>query len=603
MSEAVPDDDQPGRDRPEAGPAPPPADAPRPDQSLLRRLLAPSSRALIVMGPVYMLLGWVTLVAFCLLLSTATDGLRPEDLATRVPWGEMFAPLWMRDAAGLAFTLHLLRYRGIGVRAKVTAVESLLNVALSVWFKLAALRRLRVGTGSVRLVCLPIYLSMLVSIFARAVKSAATRPEQRATSNVSMGIGVTHILAITVACKLDGVSSYPSMSWTDTLWPLWLGLGALGVGVVMLACCFAPFLVCFSAAEQRGPTERVLGPTMVVVTLLALLGWACALVGSMNIALWLDGARARRRPNKRAPPLRAAHPPPAPPRRRVWPARAEAPDALPTRESLRLLSAAALCALLTGSCLAVIVLLQYQHPTDEDALGDEPAVSLEEMMSRAVKPKYLVRAGARLPPPPPHLHRALQGTAAARAHAAYPAFPRAPPLAAPGAAQLDALQAAGGDGAARALHLRPVRRARGRRAARARGGWRGGGRRGRRRRGRAHPRRLPNRARVRPGGRRLGRVLDLRVGAARGGLPRVRPRRRLLPVRREVLELAAQARLSDVPAARHAGRARRLRRQSSQRAAHRRRAQLSARRECVQCGAGAGGEAGSPSAEPAPEAL
>lgn len=400
MSEAVPDDDQPGRDRPEAGPAPPPADAPRPDQSLLRRLLAPSSRALIVMGPVYMLLGWVTLVAFCLLLSTATDGLRPEDLATRVPWGEMFAPLWMRDAAGLAFTLHLLRYRGIGVRAKVTAVESLLNVALSVWFKLAALRRLRVGTGSVRLVCLPIYLSMLVSIFARAVKSAATRPEQRATSNVSMGIGVTHILAITVACKLDGVSSYPSMSWTDTLWPLWLGLGALGVGVVMLACCFAPFLVCFSAAEQRGPTERVLGPTMVVVTLLALLGWACALVGSMNIALWLDGARARRRPNKRAPPLRAAHPPPAPPRRRVWPARAEAPDALPTRESLRLLSAAALCALLTGSCLAVIVLLQYQHPTDEDALGDEPAVSLEEMMSRAVKPKYLVRAGARLPPPP-----------------------------------------------------------------------------------------------------------------------------------------------------------------------------------------------------------
>jgi hypothetical protein len=246
-----------------------------------------------IMGPLYMLLGWVTLVIFLLLLGAATDGLKPNELLSKgVRWGELFAPLWLRDLAGLAFAYHLLRYRSMGVRAKATAIESILNVSLSVAFKLALLRRLNSPSGSIRLVCLPIYLSMIVSIVARAMKSAATPPDQRASSSVGFGIGVTHLLAITVACKLDGVSSYASSSWMATLWPLWLGLGALGVGVVMLACCFAPFLVCFSAAERRGPTERVLGPIMVVVTVFALVGWTCALVGCLQIALWLDGARA-----------------------------------------------------------------------------------------------------------------------------------------------------------------------------------------------------------------------------------------------------------------------------------------------------------------------
>jgi len=255
---------------------------------------APATRALMIIGPLYMLLGWMTLVVFLLLLGRATDGLAPDELLTRVRWGRMLAPLWVRDVAGFAFTLHLLRFHGIGLRAKVTAVESMLNVALSVAFKLCLLHRLRVGAGSIRLVCLPIYISMAVNFVARCVKSAATPPEQRASANIGLGIGVTHVLALTVACKLDGVSSYSSMSWVDTLWPLWLGLGAFGVGVVMLACCFAPFLICFSAADRRGPVERVLGPIMVVVTLFALVGWACALVGCIQIALWLDGTRHAR---------------------------------------------------------------------------------------------------------------------------------------------------------------------------------------------------------------------------------------------------------------------------------------------------------------------
>lgn len=78
-----------------------------------------------------------------------------------------------------------------------------------------------------------------------------------------------------------------------------------------------------------------------------------------------------------------------------------------TGASLYLLSAAATCALLIGVCLAVIVVVQYQHAQDGDSLSDEPAVSLEEMMSRAVKPKQLVRA-ATCPSPFARLCSALR---------------------------------------------------------------------------------------------------------------------------------------------------------------------------------------------------
>lgn len=281
------------------------ADGGSTESSRPARRAAPTSRALMVMGPLYMLLGWVTVVIFLLMLGDATDELRPDQLATSsVPWGEVFAPLWLRDMAGLAFSSHLIRYRSMGIRAKTTALESFLNVVLSIAFKVLLLVRLASGVGSFRVVCIPIYASMLVSVFARAIKSAATPPDQRTTTQAGIGVGVTHLLAITVACKLDRVASYEESSWMATLWPLWLGLGALGMAVVMLACCFTPFLVCFSAAERRGPTERVLGPIMVVVTILAVIGWACALVGCLHVALWLDGAD-RRADARRAAPSRA----------------------------------------------------------------------------------------------------------------------------------------------------------------------------------------------------------------------------------------------------------------------------------------------------------
>jgi len=316
-----------------------------------------------VMGPLYMLLGWVTVVIFLLLLGTATDTLTPDELLTSgVRWGDVFAPLWLRDIAGIAFSAHLIRYRSVGIRARTTAIESLLNVLLSIAFKVCLLLRLASQSGSFRVVCIPIYVSMLVSVIARALKSAATPPDQRTANNAGLGVGVSHLLAITVACKLDRVASYEESSWMATLWPLWLGMGALGMAVVMLACCFTPFLVCFSAAERRGPTERVLGPIMVVVTVFAVVGWACALVGCLHVALWLDGD----------------------------------PSAMSTGASLYLLSAAATSALLIGVCLAVIVVVQYQHAQEGDSLADEPAVSLEEMMSRAVKPKRLIKQSSTL---------------------------------------------------------------------------------------------------------------------------------------------------------------------------------------------------------------
>jgi len=344
-----------------ASPPPPPAggaDVPPPPRA------SPSSRALTIFGPVYMLLGWLTLVVFLLMLSGALDGLQADQILA-VDWGRLFMPLWVRDGAGFLFALHLVRYRSMGTRAKATAAESILNVFLSVVFKLNVLQRIQAGSGSIRLVCLPIYLTMLISILARAVKSAATPPDQRASSNLGLGIGVTHLLAITVACKLDGVSSYGDSSWTTTLWPLWLGLGALGVGVLMLACCFAPFLVCFSAdhRQRRGPTERLLGPIMVVVTLLALAGWACALDGCLHISLWLDGDESQ---------------------------------AMNMRWAFVLLAGAALCALLIGWCLAIIVLVQGSNAGGEGSEGEEPAISLEEMMSRAVKPKQLIKQSSTL---------------------------------------------------------------------------------------------------------------------------------------------------------------------------------------------------------------
>lgn len=66
-----------------------------------------------------------------------------------------------------------------------------------------------------------------------------------------------------------------------------------------------------------------------------------------------------------------------------------------TRDALGLLAGAALCALLIGISLALLVLLQYTHgANDDDPFDGEPAISLEEMMSRAVKPKKLVRAAS-----------------------------------------------------------------------------------------------------------------------------------------------------------------------------------------------------------------
>jgi hypothetical protein len=183
----------------EAAPStvPPPTGEPRADAPPPQRRAAPSSRALTIIGPVYMLLGWLTLVVFLLMLGGALDGLAADQILT-VDWGRLFVPLWVRDGAGFLFALHLLRYRSMGARARATAVESMLNVALSVAFKLNVLQRIQSGSGSIRLVCLPIYLTMFVSVIARAVKSAATPPDQRASSNLGLGIGVTHLLAITV---------------------------------------------------------------------------------------------------------------------------------------------------------------------------------------------------------------------------------------------------------------------------------------------------------------------------------------------------------------------------------------------------------------------
>mmetsp|Transcript_26803 Transcript_26803/g.78957 ORF Transcript_26803/g.78957 Transcript_26803/m.78957 type:complete len:477 (-) Transcript_26803:218-1648(-) len=320
------------------------------------------ARVLMVMGPLYMLLGWVTFVVFLLLLGAATDGLKPDELLTSgVRWGAIFSPLWLRDIAGVILAVHLVKYRSVGTRAKVTAIEALLNVILSIAFKMALLLRLGTREGSIRLVCLPVYLSMLVGAAAQAIKSAATPVDQRASSHLGLGFGVSHLLAITVACKLDGVASYKDSTWLTTLWPLWLGLGFLAMGVIILACCFTPFLVCFSAAERRGPTERVLGPVMVMVTIFAVLGFSCALVGCVHIALWLDGD----------------------------------PTAMHTAHAFDLLAAAATCALLIGVCLAIIVVVQ-DYDAQEGDLNNEPAVSLEEMMNRAVKPKQLIRQSSTL---------------------------------------------------------------------------------------------------------------------------------------------------------------------------------------------------------------
>jgi hypothetical protein len=212
-----------------------------------------------------------------------------------VPWAALLLPLWVRDITGLAFALMLLRYYSSNPRARSTGIESLISGCLSIVFKLLLLRRLGAGSGSVRLVFVPIYLSMVVNIFFRAHRNSAavrtTGASASASTSVGVGLGISHLLAITVGCKLDAVSTYAQSSWVATLWPLWFGLSAIGVGLVMLACCATPFIICFAPVEQRGPAEQAVGPILIVVTMLGCWGWACTLVGCLNIALWLDRTR------------------------------------------------------------------------------------------------------------------------------------------------------------------------------------------------------------------------------------------------------------------------------------------------------------------------
>lgn len=198
---------------------------------------------------------------------------------TSPSWGAVFCPLWCRDALALSFWLcHVMYVRGSRMASRhfyVVATISVVSVCMTAVFKVLLLRRLMAEEGSIRVVCLPLYVSCVVQFVLHWFKQVDQNGRRAGNA-----IELQNLIAVTAACKLDGVMDQGNMPWSTTLWPLWFALGAMGV-FLMTTACILPTLCCLELPRHT----VVFASTSFVMMLLMTL---CSFIGCVRLVWWLD---------------------------------------------------------------------------------------------------------------------------------------------------------------------------------------------------------------------------------------------------------------------------------------------------------------------------
>jgi len=199
-------------------------------------------------------------------------------------WLVVFAPSWSADftvammaLVALSRRAHISRAIDWSWNSQLLHANTLCQALASALFKFGMTWRLVTEHGSWLIVFAPLYWSMIAQLVLHYNK----QPDSR-NRRPGFPVGLTHLVALVVSFKLEGILHYSDTSWASVLWPLW-GLGGfLGIMLVVGICCGVPLLL-----RRDVPPHMAL--FLLAVLLLLFVIFMPALVSAVRLTLWLDG--------------------------------------------------------------------------------------------------------------------------------------------------------------------------------------------------------------------------------------------------------------------------------------------------------------------------